>query len=94
MAVLSCKTRGGSSPQGKRRVWFCAHPEDYPIYLDKIVNQILQIKNCAVYYMQKPSGDYDWEPLQEDLSQMQMIVIPVTSRFLCTDNRALVLEFP
>ena len=93
MAILGYKTRGNSSPRGKARVWFCAHPKDYVKYLEPISKEILWNENCAIWYDQQPEEEMDLESLYEDLSQMQMFVMPVTSLLLTTENRALDIEF-
>lgn len=93
MERLSVKTRGDSSPQGKSRVWFCAHPDDYETYLEPIAKEILEKQNCAFYYDEVPFNSYDPEDFFTDLSQMNLFVMPVTSRLLTTENRALDVEF-
>jgi len=91
---LLYKTRGNASPQGKPRVYFTGHPEDFGPYFDEITDDILKIQNCAVYYDAEPGAEFDREELLRELEQMQLFVIPVTSRFLFQSSRALDLEFP
>lgn len=93
MSKLNCKTRGNSSPQGKSRVWFCAHPLDYKGYFEPITDEILAKQNCAIYYDTEPEAVYDETALLADLREMQLFVMPVTSRLLYTDNRAIRVEF-
>ena len=93
MAKLDVKTRGGSSPQGKRRVWFCAHPKDHGAFFEPIVAEILEKQNCAVYYDTEPEAEWDAEAFYADLSQMNLFVMPVTTRLLTTESRALAVEF-
>ena len=93
MAKLGVKTRGNSSSQGKRRVWFCAHPMDYKTFFEPISEEILSKQNCAIYYDAEPEKDWDAESFYADLSQMNLFVMPVTTRLLTTDNRALTVEF-
>ena len=91
MANIRFKTNGNSSPQGKPRVYFCCHPDDFTKYFEDISDEILLIQNCAVWYR----GDFDPldETLEQDLRQMQLFVIPVTEKFLMDDNDALNNEF-
>lgn len=91
---LIYRTRGNSTPQGKPRVYFTGHPLDLPAYREDIFADILQTQNCAIYYDEDEVSDADREDLLRELEQMQLIVIPVTSRFLYQPNRALDLEFP
>ncbi len=91
MSGFLYKTRGGSSPQGKARVYFCCHPDDFERYLQPVCDEILQKQNCAVWY-DAAGGRGDF-PL-DDLGGMQLFVIPVTARFLKEQNRARDIEFP
>ena len=90
MANLKCKTRGGS-PQGKPRVYFCCHPADLDQYFEAVSNEILAQQNCAIWYAEE--GILRDESFFEDLKQMQLFVMPVTTNLLCTENEALKLEF-
>ena len=90
---LLCKTKGNASPQGKPRVYFCAHFDDYAPYFEKVCGQIFQTQNCAVYYKENPSSVFEDEELQTELSQVQLFVIPVTSKFLRQENAAREQEF-
>ncbi|MGI6248789.1 MAG: tetratricopeptide repeat protein [Acutalibacteraceae bacterium] len=85
--MLKYKTRGMSNPQGKPRVYFCAHPADHRFF-DEISDELLGIHNCAVWYDSTPEDESDDENLLEDLSQMQLFVIPVTTKFLTEECRA------
>lgn len=92
MSMLAYKTRGTENPKGKPKVFFCCHPKDFDTYFEKISAEILKRENCAVWYNASPEDEYD-EMYFNDLGQMQLFVIPVTSRFLCESNRALEQEF-
>ena len=93
MAQFTYKTRGDSSPQGKPRVYFCAHPGDFRL-LDEISSELLSHQNCAVWYDTEPEAPFDEELFFTDLKQMNLFVIPVTTRFLTTPSRARDVEFP
>lgn len=93
MAKLSYKTRGNTSPQGKPKVYFCCHPGDFPLYFDPVSDEILEKQNCSVWYLQDPESPRD-EALLEDLRQMQLFVMPVTTNLLYSDSSALEVEFP
>ena len=89
---LQYKTRGNSSPQGKPRVYFCCHPNDFALYFDKISDEILTVQNCAVWYAKDLDAARDAEFLN-DLAQMQLFVMPVTSDLLYMPNHAIDTEF-
>lgn len=93
MAGLQYKTRGNSSPQGKPRIYFCCHPRDFATYFNPVSDEILAKQNCAIWYDPSKSSVFD-EERQMDLSQMQLFVMPVTTKLLTTSNRALNDEFP
>ena len=91
MANLRCKTRGNSSPQGKPRVYFCCHSNDFNEYFESVSDEILTKQNCAIWYVDEAAvRDEDFFA---DLKQMQLFVMPVTTNLLCTENEALDTEF-
>ncbi|MBR3890487.1 MAG: TIR domain-containing protein [Bacilli bacterium] len=92
MIELKYKTRDHTSPKGKPRVYFSAHPSDYK-YFDEITDEILDKENCVIYYFDDFSENIDYEDFMLQLNQMQMFVIPITNKFLNTKNRALEIEF-
>ena len=93
MAELKWRTRGDSTPKGKPKVWFCAHPEDRNVYFERILKEILQRQNCAVYYDDEPETPYTTSDFFAVLEQMNLFVMPVTTRLLTTKNRAMDVEF-
>ena len=82
MALLSCKTRGNTSPQGKPRVYFCCHPADLSLYFSAVSEELLALQNCALYYPENGAVTYDAE-LLADLTQMQLFVMPVWRIVIC-----------
>ncbi len=92
MSKIDYRTRGGASPQGKPRVYFCSHPQDHSRFFEEIVADIFKTQNCAVYFETEYDATFDSEELLSDLSQMQLFVIPVTGRFLTSESRARDLE--
>lgn len=92
MSQLHYKTRGNSTPQGKSRVCFCCHPADFEACFEPVSEEILGKQNCAIWYV-SPS-DLGEGFLPDDLEQMQLLVIPVTCRFLKEPNYARDAAFP
>lgn len=86
MAILSCKTRDGSDPQGKPRVYLCCHEEDLSSCFQEICQDIFATQNCAVWYFTGGTRD---EVFWDDLQNMQLFVLPVTRTLLRTDNAAM-----
>ncbi|MBQ8914709.1 MAG: toll/interleukin-1 receptor domain-containing protein [Clostridia bacterium] len=92
MSSLKFKTRDMQNPRGRARVYFCCHPEDFDAFFEEVSNDILKYQNCAVWYRNE-SDPYDEEEHLSYLAEMQLFVMPVTTRLLCTKNRALDTEF-
>lgn len=91
MECLRFYTRQMSSPQGKPRVFFCCHPDDFADCFKRIADRILKEQNCAIWYREPTCRDA--VPFS-DLEQMQLFVMPVTTKLLTTQNRAIDVEFP
>ncbi len=86
---LSFKTKGNINPMGMPYIYYSSHPQDYKIFFETTVDEILKIQsNVVIWYIQEPLEDVDEKLLLEDLRQMQLLVIPVTKRFLEEENRA------
>ena len=94
MSALTCKTRGGSSPQGKPRVFFCCYPEDFQPFFEEISDSILKTQNCAIWYFENPEQVPDTEQMETDLGQMQLFVVPVTTKLLTKPNFAMDSAIP
>lgn len=83
---LEYKTRGQSEPYGKPRVFLCSLPEDRG-YFEILTEKILSKQNCSIWYVKdavnlnEASDDYI-----AAISQMQLVVIPVTNKLLSAHN--------
>lgn len=95
--MLNCKykTRGQSSAQGKPRVYFCCHHDDFEEYFDSISDSILKISDCAIYYRdgEESASFLSAEDMSAVFSQIKLFVIPVTRKFLSEPNSAREAEF-
>ena len=87
MAKLIFKARANSSAQGKSRVYFTCHPDDFDTYFEKVSGMILKYNNCAIWYDKEPEIMYSEEAIESDILKMQLFVIPVTRKLLTTKNR-------
>lgn len=88
--MFQYKTKGNVSPQGKRRVYFSCHPEDYERFFERISAEVLNITDCAVWY----STDEGYEDIDTDLGQMNLLIVPVTTRLLTKPCRTMKLDVP
>ncbi len=85
-------TRGGSNPQGKAKVYFCAADGDFEM-LAPLAEELLACRNCAVWYL-SPEETLEETSHKEALAEMQLFLIPVTRRLLTEPSRAKTLEIP
>lgn len=91
---LKYKTRGNASPQGRPRVFFCCHPDDFQTYFETISDEILNRQtNAAIWYYNPSEMIPEGEEFLLDLSQMQLFVVPVTGKFVYQNSQARQVEF-
>ena len=83
--MLNYKTRGNSAPNGKPRVFFACHPIDFDFCFQTIANEILEKQNCAIWYITDYNGIEEIS-LKDDLSLMQLIIVPITENLLIQDS--------
>ena len=90
---LTPRTRDGGSPQGRQRVYFCCHPDDFAPFFDAVSAEVLDIQpSAAIWYHDPSEGVPPAGPLLDDLARMQLFVVPVTARFLREENQARTVE--
>ena len=94
MADFQFRTRGQQSPQGKQRVYFTCHPDDFEKYFEEIQKEILDRQDCAVFYLEPNTQPKDVEDYELRLREMQLFVVPVTTKLLTKANRAMDVEVP
>ncbi len=87
---LKYKTRG-KEIKDKSRVYFCYHPDDFDKYFEEITEEILNIRNCVIYY--KANKNIKSSEIIDDLSQINLFVIPVTWKFISEECDARLIEF-
>ncbi len=90
--VLKYKTKGDGDVQGKQKVYFCCHEDDFDRLFDGIFKEITDIQDCAFCYRAK--GEPITDELLFELAGVQLFVMPVTTKLLTTQNDALNVEFP
>lgn len=91
-AKMNFKTRNNSNPKGKPKVYFACHKDDFERTFNRISEQILQKQNCAIYYYSQ-YNDIMEDELKNNILEMQLVVIPVTSKFLMEENIAYNIVF-
>ena len=93
MADMLCRTNANINPQGKPRVYFTCHPEDFETYFDKVCQDIFEAHSCAIYYTEDMTASISEEDLSTDLGSNNLFVIPVTRKLLTQPNRAMDHDF-
>ena len=84
---MQYKTRGNASPQGRPRVFFCCAAADFDRLFEPITEELLSVQtNAAIWYLAPSEGAMEGEAFEADLSQMQLLVVPVTTAFLRQDR--------
>ncbi|MBO5110739.1 MAG: toll/interleukin-1 receptor domain-containing protein [Clostridia bacterium] len=78
--------------QGKPKVYFCAESADLAPYLDLIGEEILKNQNCCIWYP-SPETDRSEADYLDDLCDMQLFVIPVTSNLIFRPSGCAKREF-
>ena len=84
--TLSFRTRGMKNPKGLPRVFFAAHPEERDTFLDKAWEMLDRYQDIVLFY---EDAYLSWAELSGLLADMQLIVIPVTTRLLTDENRTI-----
>ncbi len=92
-SLFSYRTRGGSIPDNKPRIYFTCHPDDFEKYFETLCNDILNVLDCAVFYTDDMTKDLTDGNAQIYLERMNLFVIPVTLDLLTKPNRAMEFDF-
>ena len=89
---MNVKCRDRINIHSKPKVFFVSHHEDFDTYFDILSNEIQALENCAIYYYENPNAisRQTWE---SDLSNANLIVIPITNKFLSVENTALEIYY-
>ena len=93
MIHLNYASRGGSNPQGKPRVFFSSHSRDMDC-LDEVKKLILDRQDCTLFWMETDPGKKDEEEHLFNLSLMQLLVVPVTTKLLTCRSRTRDVDIP
>ena len=93
--MLQFLTRTGTLTRVMPRLYVSYHPGDFERHFRTICSDIFAVQeNCAVFYEENPTGTYDENELFALLSEMRLIVVPVTRKLLGESSRALDVELP
>ncbi len=87
---LGYKVKEINSNKSRPRVFFISHDADHEEYLSRVISMLHEQTDCMVYYrdMSEPAAITD-EDLEQTLSDMQLVVIPVTQKLLREPSEAM-----
>ena len=88
-------TRTGTLTGLQPRIYVSCHKDDLELYLKSVCADIFAAQeNCAVFYEDEPDRSLAEGELEDLLSDMRMVVVPVTQKLLRERSRALDTEIP
>lgn len=88
-------TRTGTLTGTMPRVYVSIHPDDFDSCFRMICGDIFMARdNCAIFYDADPGNVTDEEELTLVLSEMRLIVVPVSRKLLSGACRAMKAEIP
>lgn len=84
---LKTKIKERGALNGRPKAFFCCHPEDFDIYFSEITDEILNVQDNIVFFYHDPNEEFtDNGEIEDCLNEMQLMVVPVTERFLTENN--------
>ena len=88
MEFLKYRTRENSDQGDRLKVYFACHPDDFNQTFDKICEDIFKTHDCCICYVEDGSAEALREKPDEFLREINLFVIPVTSRLLSEEDPA------
>ncbi len=93
MAKILFKTKEQTNANGKPKVYFTCHPDDFDRYFEKICDDILNICDCAIYYTEDMTATISEKDMEIEIASNNLFIIPISHNLLTTSNRALDADF-
>lgn len=94
MLTIKCRTKFENSGDRKNKVFFSCHPEDFPLFFNKICEDIFRTHDFAIYYFENPDQSIPDDELDETLGQMELLVVPVTKKTLFDRGATMNIHIP
>jgi hypothetical protein len=92
MSQIKYVTRGNSSPNGKPRVYFTCHPNDFEPCFEMICKDIFATQDCAIYYTESMLAPFSSEEIDIELGRYNLFVVPITLKLLNEESRAMSVD--
>ncbi len=87
MPEMKFKAKGTTN--GKPKVYFTCHPDDFVKYFDKICEDILKTHDCVICYTEDMTTPFAEKDKETDLGYHNFFIVPVTFKLLTQPNRAM-----
>lgn len=91
MLQLKCITRDNSSPIVKPSVYFTCHQKDFDRSFKRICDEILNLQDCAIYYVENANKRVISDNMEE-IGKCNLFIIPVSLRLLTEINMPIMLD--
>lgn len=92
ITIMRYEIRDGGSLRGKQKVIFCSTAEDEELYYTQLSDEIFRKhKNIAIWRVNDPGIPLSWSErlrMEFELSSINLLIFPVTKKFLYTENDA------
>ena len=88
MTKLNYRTKNGSSPKKKPKVYFSCHPDDFENTFEAVCKDIFKTHDCVIFYKEDMNDSLPEETREVDLGRMNLFVFPVTFKMLRGGNLA------
>lgn len=93
---LQYRSTGNISPYGLKRMYFTCHPDDFEECFERVCQDVLGIVDrehsekihFAVYYTEDMTTPFTQEDRSELLTNVNVMIVPVTKKLLTSPNRA------
>jgi len=87
--ILKYVKKGPALLKNTQKVFFCSTKADQEKYFDEISSDLFEAQdNISIWYKEEDNIDISEEERKEYLSEMTLLVLPVTSDFLKIENEA------
>jgi len=84
---------GDDSAAELPRVYFSSHPNN-TFYINEILGAMNKTCESAVWYPENQHEEWTEDELYEQMSEIDLIVVPITRQYLREPNRARDVEVP
>mgnify|MGYP003298173505 CR=1 FL=1 len=86
------KTKDGSTSQGKSKVYFACHPDDFDEHFAALSQVLFEKSNCAIYYKKNITEMIEDEDKEYYFNSFNLMIVPITRRLFANRNAAVYSE--